>query len=567
MKMTDLLSNLPHQLQKIIETDVSIAHFLQGGMTLSETLLSESTLDELFKQLKPWEQKTLRLIVQRFATHLFDFNSLQIAARATELSGAELKAGIAQLRRKGILFAIRKSWGENSYFIPSDLLGIWQKLLMNSVRIYEQEDHKITLASKEYRGLAFDLLFMLSYISFNEINLTKKRALPKRHLQNLAEMICLDDARITHFQISEAALDFSDVPKVSVLMAFAKKLELIEYGPTRVTLRQSKVHNWLQLSNNEMNCRLYVIFSEIFVSDLPAMKHFNTKIETLSSKRWYLIEDIVHWLQEYDIMITFTDWLGLLTSFGFIESGFNTQGQAVLRWNISINESMDMTTLAGKFYVQSDYEVLVPPDVSFSIRWELACVADHMLTEQVGIYRITEKSVHRALLNGRSAEDCINFLNRCSFFEIPDHLISAIKHWARCHEDVFLKPIMSDLVDVDDSRLIKQESIEFYNIESTLMSRSDIYPLWQEIPSLWWKECRQYHGSTRKEIIKQAISWQTSLKLRNVNKEWVLIPESLQECELGWSLAGTIQAREVVISSDQWQEMQLILPGFYELDG
>jgi hypothetical protein len=569
MKMTALLSNLPQPLQNIIETDENIANFLREGLVLSEILLSEQTLAKLFIQLESWEKRTLELIVQRFATHIFDFNSLQLAARATELSGAELRAGIAKLRRKGILFAMRKSWGENSYFIPSEALRIWQRLLMNSVHaIAEHANTEIISEPMEYRGLAFDLFFTLSYISFHEINLTQKNLLPKRHIYNLADIICLDDALIANYPISAVGANALYPSRVSVILTFATRLNLIDYGPARVTLRHSDVHNWLLMSINKINRCLYSIFKETFCPDLPAITHFITKIEALSFNKWHLVEDIVHWMQEYDIMIVFNEWLGMLTAFGFIESGFNNKGQAAFRWIITVNGTAnDISTAAGKLYIQSDYEVLVPPDVSFSVRWELAYIADHLLTEQVGVYRITEKSVLRALSNGRTVEDGIHFLSKCSFFGVPDHIKSAIKHWARSHETVSLLENMRDDVNTDDSSSINpEEALEIYNIESTFLTRSDIYPMWQEIPSMWWKECRHYHGSTRKEIIKQAIYWQTILKLRNESKEWFLIPESLQESEQGWSLTGRIQAKEVVFNSEQWHEMQLILPGFYELD-
>jgi hypothetical protein len=98
-----------------------------------------------------------------------------------------------------------------------------------------------------------------------------------------------------------------------------------------------------------------------------------------------------------------------------------------------------------------------------------------------------------------------------------------------------------------------------------LPSRNDVYPSWQMIPSLWWKECRVYHISTRKEIAQLAIEWKAILKLSNEYNEWTMIPKQVQEHDKGWILTGWVKTDFVSFSQDQWQAMQLILPGFDDL--
>jgi hypothetical protein len=48
------------------------------------------------------------------------------------------------------------------------------------------------------------------------------------------------------------------------------------------------------------------------------------------------------------------------------------------------------------------------------------------------------------------------------------------------------------------------------------------------------------------------------------SKEWIVIPKQIQEEEKGWSLMGWVNSKLVTYSLDQWQTMQLILPGFDE---
>ncbi len=83
---------------------------------------------------------------------------------------------------------------------------------------------------------------------------------------------------------------------------------------------------------------------------------------------------------------------------------------------------------------------------------------------------------------------------------------------------------------------------------------------------MWWKDCRKYHSSTKKEIVQQAISWQAMLKLRNSMEEKLIYPKLLADKEHGGRLTAYDNLHLVDIELDQWPEIQLIMPGFYDLD-
>ncbi|MNI99475.1 hypothetical protein D3C73_1585640 [compost metagenome] len=62
-------------------------------------------------------------------------------------------------------------------------------------------------------------------------------------------------------------------------------------------------------------------------------------------------------------------------------------------------------------------------------------------------------------------------------------------------------------------------------------------------------------------MILKALEWKACLKLRKSGADTVFIPIRLDGIRDDWAVTGFEQLSEVRISPDQWEEMQLILPG------
>ncbi|MNR02945.1 hypothetical protein D3C85_1188200 [compost metagenome] len=83
----------------------------------------------------------------------------------------------------------------------------------------------------------------------------------------------------------------------------------------------------------------------------------------------------------------------------------------------------------------------------------------------------------------------------------------------------------------------------------------------QQIPMSWIKEFRDYHASTRKDMIRKAIEWKSVLQLRKEGRDCFIIPRMLREDRTGWILEGWEEYQEIAWPSEDWKEMRLILPG------
>jgi hypothetical protein len=62
-------------------------------------------------------------------------------------------------------------------------------------------------------------------------------------------------------------------------------------------------------------------------------------------------------------------------------------------------------------------------------------------------------------------------------------------------------------------------------------------------------------------MIQKALEWKACLKLRRAGTDTLFIPLRLDGIRDDWAVTGVAQAAEVRLTPDQWEEMQLILPG------
>ncbi|WP_162463170.1 helicase-associated domain-containing protein [Paenibacillus psychroresistens] len=570
MKISLITEQIPQQLLELIIKNEPISSLLQDGVLLSEIMLSEKTYTSLYQAMKLWEKQTIKLIVCHFAARPFELSSLQEIAYGTGISGAEVTVGLAGLRKKGIIYAMRKHWGESSYALPTDMLPIWHNIVMESTPRWEETEDQDVLSVMEAPSLVLvNLMLFLKYIELNEVVLTKRREIPKRHINKIVQQLQWSDEFPCIWKPKPEYMVLYPL-QMSLVIELADRLNLIYWGLSELGLSRSNLQQWLQLSKHEMTNRIYAIFQEVFVPNSAADEHFLAKLTALSFQKWYLHEDFSSWLQEYDIIMMFNNWMDVLEAFSWIEQGLDQQGRAIFRWMLNQENSFDEIVPQGRFYVQADYEILVPPDVSFAVRWELSYWADHIRTDQVGIYRLSEQSLQRALSNDRTLEQCLIFLKEHCFYDIPDSIQSALKQWARTVGQSLLLPRNQASLEPGNTVTVStafRGTIDsgIYELVVDIPSRDQVYPGWQTVPPLWWREGRAYHPSTQKEIAYQAIEWKATLKLSTANRTWTFNPKEVKDCEEGWVLYGWAQSDLISYTADQWQTIQLILPGFDDL--
>ncbi|WP_342477822.1 helicase-associated domain-containing protein [Paenibacillus sp. FSL H7-0350] len=83
------------------------------------------------------------------------------------------------------------------------------------------------------------------------------------------------------------------------------------------------------------------------------------------------------------------------------------------------------------FIVQPDFEVLVPPEVPYTVRWTLAGCAELMHHDDIWSFRLTRERLEAAADQGFVPGEVISWLNAHAAGGLPEQIELALRQWAR----------------------------------------------------------------------------------------------------------------------------------------
>lgn len=106
MNYSEICARMPWELRSRIQAETVYAPWLGQGYGLEDIWADPVVLETIFNRMGPDERTVLEGIVRDIGSELFDAARLEKSARGL-LSGAEMKAGLAGLLRKGFIFAFR----------------------------------------------------------------------------------------------------------------------------------------------------------------------------------------------------------------------------------------------------------------------------------------------------------------------------------------------------------------------------------------------------------------------------------------------------------------------------
>jgi hypothetical protein len=451
----------------------------------------------------------------------------------------------------------------------------------------------------EHPDLASRLFEFLVIIQQREVCVTKKGALTKRSADLLANTVYVHDDAVSplllpfrYFDIQSQSLGF--------LFTLCIRLGLINVHNQRICLDSAKVEEWLSLEDAGMNRRLYLEWKKLRVPSSSAIMRLWFSLETVDAGQTYVLESCS---EEFEGQV-----LRPLASLGWLDvqkdsdvsrhlkqierlddqqtpekPSIDAPGKfnCFIRWRFPLNSQVDTQTMTrSAFYVQPDFELIVPPGVSYQILWKIESFSNRKTTIPLRVYEITKESVMRALCQGISISDIRLVLDQNSKHGVPDSVSKTIEHWGR---NLLNETTITQILLKKESNKPKNET--FHDLvlsestENFILALVDpihqshfvmIAPPQQsvditaEFPARWMKELRHYHESTKKQIAETAIANQLMLRLAYAEGETLLTPCSIRHTQSGWILMGYNRSGTVSIHHDQWERMQLIVPG--ELD-
>ncbi len=681
MNYAELLVRMPRELKSRLEAETVYASWLGKGASPDQLWTDPVVMETVRNRLSRSERTVLETIVRRIGCEAFDEADLERAAIGP-LSGAEVKMGLAGLLRKGIVFSFLKTWGEHLYVMPEDGFACWQSVLFPDMSSGLGEasgdagDRPAPMLPGE-PNLARDLFHMLVFAAEQGLKLTKNGTLHKRQLQKLSDRVRLRGDALEPLSLKYAYADTYS-PKIALVLDMLLRLRLVVLKDEELKLNVEATDIFLDQPLAGQMRRLYGLWKTLALPAAAWMQHAVCLLERVKDGIWITAEQLLERLEAFGLLAGTSEsrgraegarhlrklWIEPLAALGFLEqSSGSASGSDAFRWTFPLglhgNPVAENEAEEGGFMVQPDFELLVPPDVSGKVRWELCCLADLVVRDQVSIYKLSKDSVRRALENGRTAAGICDFLERHALYGVPDHIRLSIGQWAkpygktvftqvlllRCTDDEtartvaklpaasrYVKEMLNErdfLIAAADAKplaavlekagfmpglpafpaaqgetdggetgsgrypklsaergaspmslpavepadkgqglIYSRNSVGFLRLETRLPEASDVYPALQDIPPTWLRDYRNYHVSTRKEIVEKAIEMRSVLQIRKNGTDFRIVPRKVQEtrgtwCMTGLGLSGGAQdeTSEVRWLAEEWQEMRLILPG------
>ncbi|TXK85707.1 helicase-associated domain-containing protein [Paenibacillus sp. N3.4] len=666
MRYEQIDRKIPSALKKLIMGQSWCASLIEQGVEFPGLLTDQEYLSSLERHLSAIEKQTLRLILSSFGCEPFTSEILEKQA-ALRLSGSQVALGLVGLRRYGVIAAFRKAWGDQLYALPEDGFASWQRLLFPEVKLRTKEasieleqleavdqvgwEWQVLVANP--RGLAQQVFhFVAACSQQSTLPLTNKGTLHKKQLQKLMEHVSLRREVLQACGLSHAYRDVYEEP-AAILLEMTIRLGILQTQADRYVLNEQACLGWMKGSYDRQQGVLYRIWRQLLTPAPLWLEHGLALLERAIQGQWCDLSIIIiqgvrsccslggHGAEDDVIRRTLMDALIIpLAIFRFVELSKDQEGTLWFRWlispleaNLSVDDrsSEDFLILQKEhsLYVQPDFDILLPPQVPLRVEWEIAAFADLLSTDLVRTYRLKSESFHRAWEKGVSSEMIISLLQEHACYEVPEHIMKALRQWGehagnvhfqevtllRCCSEEMAEALLrnekcrsllgervgsSDFIifsehltslakclegmgyhtgnngdrknmkasvsaslptDQPMGLFYSRDTVRLYEMEPILPECDNLYPEMQMIPPLWLKEFRDYHGTTRKELIRKAIEWKSYLQLRQEGRDRFIIPSVLREDRTGFTLVGFEAQQEISLTGEDFSEMKLILPG------
>jgi len=248
-------------------------------------------------------------------------------------------------------------------------------------------------------------------------------------------------------------------------------------------------------------------------------------------------------------------------------------------------------TGSSGLFIQPDFDILIPPDLPNSVKFQAACCTERILDDVMTVYRLTRDSVMQAAKAGMEPERIAAFFTKQAAAGMPENVQAALCQWGKEMDRAGLSESLryaeappeedAELAGADGNDrypmqggtrsrpscgLIRPARSEFaLEPDDTLPDPSSIIPDLNRIPVMWTRDWRSYHGSTAKQMMEQALELSAKLEIAVDGSRMVFIP--FQILRQPWKISGALYDPDsdktgaiVELGEGEWREMRLVIP-------
>ncbi|RAP78105.1 helicase-associated domain-containing protein [Paenibacillus montanisoli] len=560
--------------------------------TWPDILWSRSGTQHAWQALSREAKYALETAVSAFGPMAFSEEQLLAAARPG-VAGAELRVGLLQLMEAGILFAVRKGWGEKQFVLPADNYPIWYETM---VTMQQKKDKAIVLVpeaveawevvASEENGYTPPFSLQCVYVTAELLNSGMKRTtkglLTKRTIQKCVDQLYVQSGHFAPLAKSEPAVPAAETGEtyplqLAIFLELAAIKGWLAELPHAYALREENWNSWLEQQPLHRETELLQHILSLYMDKSAAVAIGVAALCLLPPYSWFRLDDVENQLSlrqahaaiTKPVAPTLQAWCGLLRALGWMEIASDEQGQQVFRWLIPADITAQGTIeddrqSAGLAQITPDGDIYVPGDCSCTTIWQLERLAVRKRTDHIAVYRLDRRSLKPDAAASISAMALTEFLEEASGERLPETVRAFI---ADEFGSITVTLQGSDpAVSLLPMPLLENASGDkaSYELLTERLPLKALFTGIDEVPSMWLKQFRAYHSSTRRELMELALSWRTPVKLSCEGDVRPFVPERIVDADGRWSVVGHFQSEDgfspAELKPDMWQEMMLVLP-------
>ena len=405
--------------------------------TIAQAVLEWDHLDRQVEELSTLERDLLDLCLFS-ATGASDRELLDLARRHSAERGTAQEA-LYTLSRSGLIVCTRGWSNDIVWIVPDDLAERLLELRREATRDWLPGVAEPATPNPTPEGaLLRDLLALVA--------LTEREPLQVAQQTGLLYKRTLEKAVLPRFEIRERLpADGSHPPRLGWLLDFALSSQLLTRQENKLVASPT-LTGWLQLPAFEQARICFNFWSNRTLRSAQRQEQrvLVRVLQTLEPLVWTdaagLLPRVEHWFGKPAVfpveafrglaMLGFIDWHH---SNGTVFR-LTQLGHAVMRPDPRTGPE---TTWAGpeglSIIVQPNLEVLVGPEVSLPLRYQIEQVTDFVRSDTFTTFRLTEEAVHLALEKGWTVERILGLLRDHATTPLPQALEIMVADWGTRH--------------------------------------------------------------------------------------------------------------------------------------
>jgi hypothetical protein len=420
---------------------------------LLHVLGSREKVAVLYKSLSNYEHHVLESFIFHVGQDFLTYRQIEHGIEG--IKPTLFRIGITGLRRKGLIYTVRRQWGEVAYFLPSELEYNLYSCLIEEDGFDEiescQED--VSPIHDERPPFYTDIFTLLDDFRSKkgEIPLTKKGSIHKIYIRSWQEKWPTRDQ-----ELEACSLIFEHretyTAHVVLLLDFLTKRSLIRWYEGKAVLDNTETTLWMGLSRNRMREEFIQYWLSVVTPSTPWLERYIKDMTLSKEGEWYyLLSSVEVWEDRYElpaieqvIQLVKTELLEPLVALGCIDIGKTENGEDVWRWK-TYEES------AADFWIQPTLELYCPGIIHFSTLWRLTNVFSFEEWENMLILTPSKQKLKRLVERGESLQEWFEWLSSISYVPIPQGLEDQLQQWQKSQQQVFISEMT--VIEVGDKQV------------------------------------------------------------------------------------------------------------------